>query len=185
MAISAAVGFVIIGEEVKNIRNFAIATSINSRSIYTLGFVMLTKKIVFATSLFLVLCGFIQKSYADDNVCLINNSSHDVTFEASDQDTFKIAAKGGDQNKCWHFHTGVQTGQGGAFGIDAKGGYGIKITANTPSGPAIMITAFIDPLVGAGHFLDWPSNQKWCRKGLCIWHTDKTDVWRLYAEDQQ
>lgn len=122
-------------------------------------------------------------SLADDNVCVINNSSQDITASAGEgpdsNGVYPIGAKGGDQNKCWAFGTGE----------DAH--YGIFVTWGGGAAAGNEISAgFTNPLIGAGYFNpsltsddEWPANEKICQGPLCIWHTDKSDVWRLYIED--
>lgn len=123
-------------------------------------------------------------SFADDNVCVINNSSQAITASGGegeeDDGTYPIGANGGDQNKCWAFGTGVgeayyeisvEWGAGGEAGDD-------------------LTVGFVNPMVGTGYFTPqplaedvWAANEKICQGPICVWHTDKTDVWRLYVED--
>jgi len=118
-------------------------------------------------------------SFANDNVCVINNSSQNITAKAGEgpdsNGDFSIGAHGGDQNKCWHFQTGV----GVAY-------YSILVSW----GANQIWAGFTNPMVGAGYFnpsltshAKWPANDKICQGSVCIWHTNKTDVWRLYVED--
>lgn len=126
---------------------------------------------------------------ADDNVCAINNSSQSIQAEALDGNTswgeLDIDAKGGDQNKCWALPlSDVQAG------FDPTGLSGVSRYDILVGWPGSQITVgFTNPVVGSGYFTatpdrtEWPANEKICQGPICIWHTDKTDVWRLYIED--
>jgi hypothetical protein len=123
------------------------------------------------------------ESRADDNVCIINNASVAITASGGEAAsvTYKIPANGGDQNKCWAFELGMG---------DAK--YGISVNwGGDPDSDKFIDVGFTNPDIGAGYFTtepegfgeQWAPNDKICHEGVCVWHTGKTDVWRLYVED--
>ncbi len=123
-------------------------------------------------------------SLADDNVCVINNSSQDITAKAAEGDdnvgVYPIGANGGDQNKCWGFGSGV----GEAY-------YSILVTwGDNADGANEIWVGFTNPMIGEGYFNpsltskdEWAPNDKICQGALCVWHTGKADVWRFYIED--
>lgn len=119
-------------------------------------------------------------AFADDNVCVINNSRQNITASAGEgpdsNGEFTIGANGGDQNNCWAFQTGAT---GVAY-------YSIMVSW----GANQIWAGFSNPTIGAGYFNpsltshdEWPANDKICQGSVCIWHTDEADVWRLYVED--
>ncbi|MEW5836754.1 MAG: hypothetical protein AB1832_16960 [Pseudomonadota bacterium] len=143
---------------------------------------MWKRSLLLQISLFIVLSAIGRYAHADDNVCVINNSSYDVTFHALGQGDLHVAAKGGDQNQCWHFHTSPVGGVS----------YSIRVVAKKPSiVDEIPSFGFFDPTISAGYFYlgtnvfdHWNPNSNRCGQRVCAWHTDKTDVWRLYIIDK-
>lgn len=151
---------------------------------------MFAQKNLFLGLLLIVSLGLGARAHADDNVCVINNSSYDVTFEATGEAPHTVNAKGGDQNQCFHFHT-IPIPMAGV-----GSGYVFTITARKPKiGQIVDLISgigFWDPTYGAGYFdMDgnsdddhWPANSNKCGAHVCAWHTDKTDVWRMYVIDK-
>ena len=152
---------------------------------------MFAEKKLFLGLLLIVSLGFGARAHADDNVCVINNSRYDVTFEATGEAPHTVNARGGDQNQCFHFATIPLP----MVGIGA--GYVFTITAREPQGGQIVDVVsgigFWNPTFGAGYFDKdassssdndhWPANSNKCGAHVCVWHTGKTDVWRMYVID--
>lgn len=118
-------------------------------------------------------------SFADDNVCVINNSSQDINASAGEgpvsNGSFSIGAHGGDQNQCWSFQMGLTSAH-----------YSISIDSDEGT----IWAGFTNPSIGAGYFNpsltstdEWGANNKMCQGSVCIWHAGAADVWRLYVED--